>query len=468
MVLINAAKNMDVEETGSINNENLDAIENENEEEIVDDSEERELVVNDSCSTKVLDATDQPRDSYWVVYLLFYLFGITSLVPWNFLITANDYWMYKFRDVTPPVNFTMEVRKTQFQAEFTSYLNVATAIPNLIFLILNSLYGHLVSVKSRLQGSLLVVTLCFLVTTTFVQIDTDEWQNTFFIITMVTVVIMTAASAIFIGGIVGIASRFSKEYMGAVVSGQSLGGIIAAIAQIISLAFKISPLHSALIYFIIADLMLVTSLIAYIMLYKIDFFTYHILRGTGGMAPNRHREVSMLLVMKKVWVYAFSIFAVFAISMAVYPAVTVLVESHPVTKGTDWNNIFFVPVVNYLIFNVGDYSGRLVAGFLLRPLNKWLIAVASVLRVIGVPMLMLCNALPRKNLPVLFPWDYEYIMIMIVFAFTNGYLTNIIMINATREVELHEREKASSVIATMLSVGLTVGAAVGMLLVHML
>lgn len=88
MVLVNAAT-MDVEETGSINNENLDAIENENEEEIIDDSEERELV-NDSCSTKVLDNTDQPRDSYWVVYLLFYLFGITSLVPWNFLITAND------------------------------------------------------------------------------------------------------------------------------------------------------------------------------------------------------------------------------------------------------------------------------------------------------------------------------------------------------------------------------------------
>lgn len=167
------------------------------------------------------------------------------------------------------------------------------------------------------------------------------------IIATIIVSLFPAASAIFIGGIVGIASRFSKEYMGAVVSGQSLGGIIAAIAQIISLAFKISPLHSALIYFIIADLMLVTSLIAYIMLYKIDFFTYHILRGTGGMAPNRHREVSMLLVMKKVWVYAFSIFAVFAISMAVYPAVTVLVESHPTTKGTDWNSKYLLKVSSH-------------------------------------------------------------------------------------------------------------------------
>ena len=129
--------------------------------------------------------------------------------------------------------------------------------------------------------------------------------------------------------------------MAAVISGQSLGGIIAAIAQIISLALKISPLHSALIYFCIADIMVILSLISYVLLFKIDFFTYHILRGSG-MATNRHREVSMILILKKIWVYAFSIFAVFGISMAVYPAVTVLVESHPITAGTDWNSEYFI------------------------------------------------------------------------------------------------------------------------------
>lgn len=92
-------------------------------------------------------------------------------------------------------------------------------------------------------------------------------------------VLLAAASAIFIGGLVGIASRFSQEYMSAVVSGQSLGGIIAAIAQIISLAFKISPQHSALIYFIIADVMVLCSLISFIMLHRFDFFTHHMLKG---------------------------------------------------------------------------------------------------------------------------------------------------------------------------------------------
>ncbi|KOB69261.1 Equilibrative nucleoside transporter 3, partial [Operophtera brumata] len=227
---------------GSINNDAI--IESvENEEEIIDDSEERELVT-DSCSTKVLDAAEEPRDRYRIVYFLFLLFGVTSLVPYNFLITANEYWMYKFREVHPNIT-APPPRKTQFQAEFTSYLNVATAVPNLLFLIANSMYGHF---------------------------------------------------------------RFSPEYMSAVVSGQSLGGIVAALAQIISLAFKISPQHSALIYFIIADVLVISSLVSL-----------------------------------KIWVYAFSIFAVFAISQAVYPAVTVLPRAHlPVVFIWDYEYILIM------------------------------------------------------------------------------------------------------------------------------
>lgn len=70
--------------------------------------------------------------------------------------------------------------------------------------------------------------------------------------------------------------------------------------------------------------------------------------------------------------------------------------------------------------------------FILQPKNQWIIIGASVFRVIFVPMLMLCNAQPRQHLPVVFLWDWEYIIIMIIFAFTNGYLTNIVMINSTK------------------------------------
>lgn len=84
-----------MDSTGSINNVENECIESIENEEDVDYSEERELVT-DSCSTKVLDTSESPRDSYYIVYVLFYLFGVTSLVPWNFLITANDVSMKSF------------------------------------------------------------------------------------------------------------------------------------------------------------------------------------------------------------------------------------------------------------------------------------------------------------------------------------------------------------------------------------
>lgn len=36
-----------------------------------------------------------PEDSYCFVYIIFFLMGIGSLLPWNFFITAKHYWLYK-------------------------------------------------------------------------------------------------------------------------------------------------------------------------------------------------------------------------------------------------------------------------------------------------------------------------------------------------------------------------------------
>lgn len=75
-------------------------------------------------------------------------------------------------------------------------------------------------------------------------------------------------------------------------------------------------------------------------------------------------KVSYKRILKRIWPYGLSIFLVFVISMAVYPAVTVLVESQDKGRGYAWNDIYFVPVVTYLTFSCGDYIGRLLCGCL--------------------------------------------------------------------------------------------------------
>lgn len=41
-----------------------------------------------------------PEDSYYLVYIIFFLMGIGSLLPWNFFITAKHYWLYKLSNDT--------------------------------------------------------------------------------------------------------------------------------------------------------------------------------------------------------------------------------------------------------------------------------------------------------------------------------------------------------------------------------
>jgi len=36
-----------------------------------------------------------PRDNYKFVWIVFYMLGMTTLLPWNFFIAVNDYWNYK-------------------------------------------------------------------------------------------------------------------------------------------------------------------------------------------------------------------------------------------------------------------------------------------------------------------------------------------------------------------------------------
>lgn len=52
----------------------------------------------------------EPYDKYNLAYIVFYVLGINTLIPWSFFITADDYWMYKFREIhensSKSINYT--------------------------------------------------------------------------------------------------------------------------------------------------------------------------------------------------------------------------------------------------------------------------------------------------------------------------------------------------------------------------
>jgi hypothetical protein len=63
-----------------------------------------------------------PKDDFNKVYAVFFLLGMGTLLPWNFFISLNSFWDYKFRNVSANSTVTTEDDKTELQKQFASLL----------------------------------------------------------------------------------------------------------------------------------------------------------------------------------------------------------------------------------------------------------------------------------------------------------------------------------------------------------
>ena len=149
-------------------------------------------------------------------------------------------------------------------------------VPNVTFLILNGLFGHKFKTQPRLVVSLVFVILMFTFTSIMVQIDTDTWQHTFLMVTLGSVVFININAAIFQGGILGIAGKFPPAYMGAVFSGQAIGGIFASGTNVVVLALGATAVQSAFFCFVLSVVFLFTALIAYAVATRTEFYQHYL------------------------------------------------------------------------------------------------------------------------------------------------------------------------------------------------
>ena len=141
------------------------------------------------------------------------LVGMTTLLPWNFFISLTNFWDYKFRDMNETFISSKNGSKTELQKEFTSYLSIASTVPNATFVIINAMVGQRFSLMKRLTYSLSTMIVMFAVITILAFVNTDSWQRPFLIIILCLVVIVNINSAIFQGGSFGMAGKFPDKYM---------------------------------------------------------------------------------------------------------------------------------------------------------------------------------------------------------------------------------------------------------------
>lgn len=406
-----------------------------------------------------------PPDKYKLVCIGFTILGITTLLPWNFFITATDYWMFKFRNVTGEYDVEQPHigERSPLQIFFESYLAIAANVPMLFSMFINSLYGQRFSQKKRLYVSLSVMLVVFTLTTIFVKINTDQMQITFFTVTMVLVVIISFFSATFQAAIFGIVANFPNNCMHAMVNGQALAGLLAVAIQIVSMINNTGPIMSGLWYFLASTMFLAFAIICYWLMDN-DYSRYYLLRipdedqlSTSISVNFIESKSDLLKAFEDCWQMALSVVLAFWASLSVFPGVCVLVVPQYPNRSF-FTGRFFVPLTTFLLFNMGDLTGRMCSSYLPFPAHRKNALLALTISRAFIPLLILfCNVTPRYYTPVLFQYDAIFPILISLTSLTNGYIFSSAMVMASVSSQRTRLELTGFVMASALGIGLTMG-----------
>ncbi|KAL3050542.1 hypothetical protein OYC64_012551 [Pagothenia borchgrevinki] len=437
-----------------------------------------------------MTALNAPRDKYNAVWIIFFILGLGTLLPWNFFMTATMYFTSRLKDApsdlpSTQTNETLADGDTRsvLESKFNNVMTLCAMVPLLIFTCLNSFLHQRIPQKLRIIGSLAVILVVFLLTAVLVKIDVGPLP--FFTITMIKIICINSFGAILQSSLFGLAGILPASYTTPIMSGQGLAGTFAAFSMICALASGSALQDSAFGYFITACVVILLAILAYIVLPRMEFFQYFM--ESNGSRPATDEEnkmdllkkdsteekrpvvslteeeakptVSVVNIFKQIWVMALSVCFIFTVTIGTFPAVTVEVKT-TVANGGAWET-YFIPVSCFLLFNLMDWAGRSLTAVCMWPGkdSMWLPILVG-LRIVFIPLFMLCNVQPRNFLPVLFAHDAWYIFFMIFFAFSNGYLASLCMCFGPKKVPQHEAETAGAIMAFFLSLGLALGAGV--------
>lgn len=396
-----------------------------------------------------------PKDKMNIVLYILIIHGLGTLMPWNMFITAKSYFV-DFKLVSPDANIT-----SPYASNFMQYMGFASQIPNLIFNWLNIFVHMGGDLTKRIVYSILFELVIFIVTVLLAILDSTNWQDVFFWVTMVSIVLLNIANGIYQNTIYGMAATLPIKYTGAVVLGSNVSGLFTAIVDICSSSMFSSHRTSAIYYFITAMLILMLCFDTYFALPLNKFFRYYsALRSQETKPLTGSHDVSRVpywTVMKQAGPQLFNIFFTFFVTLSIFPAI--YSDIKPVSENFWISPEMYSSITCFLTFNLFAMLGSLTTSWIQWPKPRFL-CVPVIMRVVFLPLFLVCNYLPKgidRSLPVLISNDWVYWIIAIIMSYSSGYLSSLGMMYAPQSVLPKYQITAGMFGAAMLITGIFSG-----------
>nr|ACI69980.1 Equilibrative nucleoside transporter 1 [Salmo salar] len=219
-----------------------------------------------------MTAVNAPRDKYNAVWIIFFILGLGTLLPWNFFMTATMYFTNRLKDpavegsaiLTANATVVEGDTRSVLESKFNNVMTLCAMVPLLIFTCLNSFIHQRIPQNWRIAGCLSVILVVFLLTAVLVKVDMGPLP--FFSLTIIKIICINSFGAVLQGSLFGLAAMLPASYTTPIMSGQGLAGTFAAFSMICALASGSALQDSAFGYFITACVAIFLAILSYLAL----------------------------------------------------------------------------------------------------------------------------------------------------------------------------------------------------------
>lgn len=438
-----------------------------------------------------------PADKWHLCYFLLFFQGLGVLFPWNTFITSKPYFDRRMCGSS----------LTDYYYNFFTFSYQAT---NLLGLVLCVKYQHMYPLKTRVLAPMSATAVIFIYISICVLIPPESMGPlVVFLPTLFCTTLAGACSAIIQGGLFGLAGMLPPIYTQAVMGGQGLGGLVVAFAGVLTPLIGEGSHYdnpcdapysetkwSSFAFFSVSAITLILTVAGFIVLDNHNFVRHHTKKHldhstpSKSSRPNTERNllqashvgsdeptevlideeeagtVDKRMVFRQVMRPAFNVMMVFAVTLMVFPTVTASVTDSTGSK-SKFFSVLWVPM-SFLNFNTFDFLGRIFAGWFTVDEHSfpWM-TYACVARIAFVPLFLLCHT--GGAVPDLLNNDWFPIVLMIIFAFSNGLFSSFMMMTGPMKVKSAAQQNiAGTMMATSICFGLTLGSLLSLALLPLM
>ncbi|KAG5996822.1 hypothetical protein E4U52_005718 [Claviceps spartinae] len=430
----------------------------------------------------------------WAEYCIFGFLGVAMLWAWNMFLTAAPYFSARFSS------------NPWIQTNFQSGILTVSTVTNLGVLLLLSNKQLSASYPFRINLALAMNSIAFALLTASTVLFLDISPEAYFVFLLAVVGFSSWATGLIQNGAFAFAASYGRsEYMQALMAGQSVAGVLPAVAQVVTVllfppqepassASSSLSSHSsgrraeaepepggrrgessAFLYFLAAVAVSVTALVALFPLVRrhnarlrnrlsdqaatfLRDSTEEAERAIPGASSRKVASLGVLF--RKLRWLAIGLAVTFAVTMF-FPVFTAKIHSVRENNADGrvisplFRSTAFIPL-GFVFWNLGDLAGRIATSLPIslhdRPFTLFLLSVA---RVAFLPLYLLCNVNGRG---AVVSSDFFYLFVVqLVFGLTNGWLGSTFMMASGQWVDEGEREATGGFMGLFLVIGLTVG-----------